>query len=323
MVSAGPVIVTTPGFGTSSAAPWERARSEGLDLRRSRRPGPLSGDALADELPDAVGVIVGVDRIDAGVMDAAPGLRVIGKHGVGLDGIDVAAAEERGIRVVWTPGANSSAVADFAVALLLAGARRVVDADASLRRGEWEVFSGVALETATVGLLGFGNIGRAVARRLVGFGCRVVAYDPFVGDEVLAQAGVRRLELDDLLACSDIVSLHLPYRSGEAPLLDAGRLALLAAHAGIVNTARGGLIDDAALATALREGRLGFAALDAFASEPLSADSPLRTAPRTVLTPHAAAFTPLANERAGIAVVQDVARVLRGEEPLLPAPSSR
>lgn len=323
MTNAGPVIVTTPSFGTSSEEPWHAAARAGLDLRRSAHPGPLAGTALIDELRGAAGVIVGVDRVDAAIMDAVPTLRVIGKHGVGLDGIDLDAAAARDIAVVWTPGANSSAVADFAVALLLAGARRLVDADASLRRGEWGVFSGLAMESATIGLLGFGSIGRAVARRLSGFECRILAFDPFVDDAAFAEAGVERAGLDDVLRRSDVVSLHLPYAPGAAPLLDAGRLGLLAPHAGVVNTARGGLIDDAALAAALGEGRLGFAALDAFAAEPLPLASPLREAPRTVITPHVAAFTPLANERAGVAVVEDVARVLRGESPRFRAPSRR
>lgn len=323
MTNVGPVIVTTPGFGASSDAPWRAAAEAGLDLRRSTRPGPLAGRALADELRDAAGVIVGVDRVDAETMDAAPALRVIGKHGVGLDGIDLEAAAERGITVVWTPGANASAVADFTLALLLAGARRVVEADASLRRGEWQVYSGLALEGAEIGLLGFGSIGRLVARRLQGFDCRVSAYDPFVDDAVFDETGVGRRGLDEVLTSSDIVSLHLPYAPGDAPLIDAARLATMAPHAGIVNTARGGLIDDVALAAALHAGRLGFAALDAFAVEPLPSDSPLRGAPRTVITPHAAAFTPLAGARAGVAVVEDVARVLRGENPVRPAPSTR
>ena len=318
MSSEQPVIVTTPSFGTSSPAPWDAAHEEELDLRRSTQPGPLRGAVLAAELAQAVGVIVGVDRVDRAVIEAAPRLRVIGKHGVGLDNIDLAAAAEHGIRVVWTPGANAGAVADFAVTLLLAGARRLVEADASLRHGEWQVFSGLALETATIGLLGFGNIGRAVARRLAGFDARVIAYDPFVDDAVFADSGVERAGFDEVLRAADIVSLHLPFQPGGPPVIGEGALAAMRPGAGLVNTARGGLIDDVALAQALAEERVGFAALDAFSAEPLPAGSPLRTAPRTILTPHVAAFTALANERTGVAVVRDVARVLRGEEPDFP-----
>ncbi|GAB3606188.1 hypothetical protein GCM10027413_15970 [Conyzicola nivalis] len=323
MVSGGVVVVTTPSFGSFSDEPWETAAGEGIDLRRSRVPGPLSPTQLRDELADAVGVIVGVDRLDRATIEAASNLRVIGKHGVGVDNIDLAAAAERGIPVVWTPGANSSAVADMAMALLLAGSRQLVAADASLRRGEWEVFSGMALEGASVGVVGFGNIGQAVARRLAGFDADVVAYDPFQPGEAFAALGTRRATLAHLIEQSDIITLHLPFTPEDGPLLGAAEFAAARRGVGIVNTARGGLIDDIALAAALTSGQVGFAALDAFAAEPLAADSPLRAAPRTILTPHAAAFTELANARAGNAVVRDVARVLRGEAPLDPVTFSR
>jgi phosphoglycerate dehydrogenase-like enzyme len=314
----GPVIVTTPSFGMFSAEPWARAEAEGLELRRSGVAGPLTSTDLQNELTDAVGVIVGLDRLDRAAIEAAPNLRVIGKHGVGVDNIDLVAAAERGIPVVWTPGANSSAVADMTLALMLAGARQLVESDASLRRGEWNVYAGLALEGASVGIVGFGNIGQGVARRLAGFDATVVAYDPFQPREVFAALGVRRATLPELIADCAIISLHLPFAPGERPLLGAEQFATARPGVGIVNTARGGLIDDSALAAALASGQVGFAALDAFSSEPLAADSPLRTAPRTILTPHSAAFTELANARAGNSVVVDVARVLRGEQPHFP-----
>jgi phosphoglycerate dehydrogenase-like enzyme len=314
----GPVIVTTPSFGMFSAEPWARAEAEGLELRRSRVAGPLTSTDLQNELTDAVGVIVGLDRLDRAAIEAAPNLRVIGKHGVGVDNIDLVAAAERGIPVVWTPGANSSAVADMTLALMLAGARQLVESDASLRRGEWNVYAGLALEGASVGIVGFGNIGQGVARRLAGFDATVVAYDPFQPREVFAALGGRRATLPELIADCAIISLHLPFAPGERPLLGAEQFATARPGVGIVNTARGGLIDDSALAAALASGQVGFAALDAFSSEPLAADSPLRTAPRTILTPHSAAFTELANARAGNSVVVDVARVLRGEQPRFP-----
>jgi D-3-phosphoglycerate dehydrogenase len=243
---------------------------------------------------------------------------VIGKHGVGVDNIDLVAAAERGIAVVWTPGANSSAVADMTLALMLAGARQLVESDASLRRGEWNVYGGIALEGASVGIVGFGNIGQGVARRLSGFDADVVAYDPFQPPEVFAALGVRQATLEEVIAECAIISLHLPFSPGNAALLGAAEFAAARPGVGIVNTARGGLIDDHALAAALHSGEVGFAALDAFSSEPLALDSPLRSTPRTILTPHSAAFTELANARAGNSVVVDVARVLRGEAPHFP-----
>jgi len=317
-VTDGFVLVTTPSFGSISNEPWATAAAEGLDLRRSRVAGPLTSAQLRDELGEAAGVIVGVDRLDRAAIETAPNLRVIGKHGVGTDNIDLAAAAERGIPVVWTPGANSSAVADMALALMLAGARQLVAADASLRRGEWEVFAGLAVEGATVGIVGFGNIGQGVAKRLAGFDAKVIAFDPYQPPSVFESLDVRRVTLAALIAESELISLHLPFAAGDGPLFGAAEFAAARRGVGIVNTARGGLVDDRALAAALESGQVGFAALDAFATEPLAAESLLRSAPRTILTPHSAAFTGLANARAGNAVVTDVARVLRGEEPLFP-----
>jgi len=317
-VASGITIVTTPSFGAFSSDPWDAAREENLDLRRSRVAGPLSSAQLAAELATAVAVIVGVDQLDRAAIESAPNLAVIGKHGVGVDNIDLAAAAERDITVVLTPGANTSAVADMTLALLLAGARRLLDADRSLRAGLWEKFSGPALEGRTLGLLGFGRIGQAVARRAAGFDCEIVAFDPVVPAEVFGRAGVRAVGWDDVISGSDFLSLHLPLLPGGGAVLTGAEFARMKPGVGIVNTARGGLIEEAALVAALEAGTVGFAALDAFASEPLDADSPLRLAPRTLLTPHAAAFTDLANARMGTMVVRDIARVLRGEAPQHP-----
>ena len=306
-------IVTTPSFGAFSPDPWDAARQEGLDLRRSAVAGPLSSVQLAAELTEAAAVIVGVDQLDRAAIESAPNLRVIGKHGVGVDNIDLAAAAERGITVVLTPGANTSAVADMTMALLLAGARQLLDADRSLRAGLWEKFSGPALEGRTLGLLGFGRIGQAVARRAAGFDCDIVAFDPLVPAEVFDRAGVGRLGWDEVISGSDFLSLHLPLLPGSGAALTAAEFARMKPGVGIVNTARGGLIEEAALIIALEEGTVGFAALDAFATEPLDANSALRRAPRSILTPHAAAFTDRANAQMGTMVVRDIARVLRGE----------
>jgi len=193
-----------------------------------------------------------------------------------------------------------------------------VPAHGSMLENRWDRFSGTELAGRTLGVLGFGRIGQAVARRAAGFDLHVVAYDPYVPDEVFAERGVRRVEFAEAVASADFLSLHLPGAPGAAALLGAAELATLPQGAFLVNAARGGLVDEDALVTMLHDGRLGGAALDAFEHEPLPADSPLLTVPNVILTPHIGAFTDVANAAMGEIAVEDVRRILNGEEPLNP-----
>jgi D-3-phosphoglycerate dehydrogenase len=314
----GTVLVSTPSFGARSDAPWAALAEAGLVARSDTGGHPLSAGDLAEIIGDADALIVGLDRVDESVLAAAPSLRVVAKHGVGVDNIDVAAAAARGVTVVNAPGSNTGAVADLAFALLLATARRIVPAHTSTAAGRWERFYGPELGGRTLAVLGFGRIGQAVARRATGFDMTVVAYDPFVPAERVAEAGVQLLPLDECLRRADVVSLHLP-GTGGAPLLGAPEIATMKPGAYLVNTARGDLVDEQALADALGSGRLAGAGIDAFATEPPTG-SPLLTAPNVVLTPHMGAFSHDANAAMGTTVVRDIARVLRGERPHHPVP---
>lgn len=314
----GPVVVTTPSFGRYSRAPWQAIERGGLDVRRSRVTGPLSAEQLRDEVAGVTGLIVGVDRVDASVIAAAGDLKVIGKHGVGVDNIDLAAASEAGVAVVRTPGMNAIAVADLTFALLLSAGRRVPEADASVRSGAWNQFFGMELHGRTLGLVGFGRIGQEVAKRAHGFGLRVQAHDPFLADAVIREAGVRPAALDEVFATSDIVSLHVPMPADGSVLVSRDLLGTMRPGSGLVNTARGGLVDTVAAAEYLHSGHLGFMGVDAFETEPVPAGHPLLQAPNVVLTPHMGAFSDGANAAMGVAVVEDVARVLRGVRPLNP-----
>jgi D-3-phosphoglycerate dehydrogenase len=309
----GTVLVSTPSFGARSNAPWATLEEEGLVVRTDTERHPLSAADLAEVVGDADALIVGLDRVDARVLAAAPSLRAVAKHGVGVDNIDVAAAAARGVTVLNAPGSNTGAVADLAFALLLATVRHIVPAHTATAAGRWERLYGPELAGRTLAVIGFGRIGQAVARRAAGFDMTVVAHDPFVPDERIAQLGGHPLPLDECLRRADAVTLHVP-GTGGAPLLDAERIALLKPGAYLVNTARGDLIDEQALADALTSGRLAGAGLDAFATEPPSG-SPLLTAPNVVLTPHMGAFSDDANAAMGTTVVRDIARVLRGERP--------
>lgn len=307
------VLVTTPSFGARSDAPWAALAEEGLVARTDTGRHPLPALDLAEVVGDAEALIVGLDRVDASVLAAAPSLRVVAKHGVGVDNIDLAAAAARGVTVVNAPGSNTGAVADLAFALLLATVRQLVPAHTATAAGRWERFFGPELTGRTLAVIGFGRIGQAVARRAAGFDMTVVAHDPFVPDERIAELGAQPLPLEECLRRADAVTLHVPGAGGR-PLLDAERIALLKPGAYLVNTARGDLVDEQALADALTSGRLAGAGLDAFATEP-PAGSPLLTAPNVVLTPHMGAFSDDANAAMGTTVVRDIARVLRGEPP--------
>ncbi|MEU2198569.1 phosphoglycerate dehydrogenase [Isoptericola sp. NPDC019482] len=314
-------VVLTPSFGRHSDAPDRLAEDLGLTLERRTEGHPKSAADVVAAIGDAPAVIVGLDEISADVLAACPNLRVVAKHGVGVDNIDLGAAAAAGVSVVNTPGANAGAVADLTLGLILMGARRIREAEDSLRAGRWEVFLGTELSGKQLGILGFGRIGRAVADRARAFGMRICAYDPFVPAEVIEQAGARPADLDTVVATSDVLSLHLP--GGDGVLLGAAQIDAMPRGAALVNAARGGLVDEHALAAALTTGRLAFAALDAFEVEPPPADHPLLGAPNLIATPHVGAFSDVANATMGTMVVEDVVRVLDGREPAHPVRPAR
>jgi phosphoglycerate dehydrogenase-like enzyme len=280
----GVVLVTWMRFDPEDRRTGGRLRAAGLDVRHAPKLGARSAAEVAALAADAVGAIVSTDPFDAGVFAAAPRLRVVARVGVGTDSIDLAAATGAGVIVTTTPGANEETAADHAVALILAAARRLVEHDASVRRGEWSRGGALTpwdVHGGTVGLVGYGAIGRAVARRLAGFGVRLLVADPAVE----AADGAEVVALDELLTRADVVSLHLPLTASTRGLIGPGELAAMRPEAILVNTARGGLVDEAALARALRGGRLRAAALDVFADEP-HVGGGLAALPNVVLSPH-------------------------------------
>jgi D-3-phosphoglycerate dehydrogenase len=271
--------------------------------------------ALLPALSDVDAVIVrSATHIDAEALAAAPALRVVARAGVGLDNIDVPAATARGVLVVNAPTSNIVSAAEHAVALLLSVARRVPQAAASLRDGKWQrsKFTGVELTDKTVGVVGLGRIGVLFAQRISAFGTRLLAYDPYVPAARAAQIGVRLVPLDELLRESDFISVHLPKTPETVGLIGERELALCKPGAILVNAARGGLVDELALAQALKEGRLGGAGLDVYATEPCT-DSPLFGFDNVVATPHLGASTEEAQDKAGLAVARSVKLALEGE----------
>lgn len=263
-------------------------------------------------------------RVDAPLLDAAPRLRVIGRVGVGLDTIDVAAARARDVVVSWAPGTNATSVAEYVIGAVIALVRRFGPATEHVGAGGWQrqAFMGREVAGATLGIVGLGDIGARVARRAHALGMRLLGADPVVHESSAAvqEFGVELVTFEALLERSHALTLHVPLTATTRDLIDARALGSMRRGASLVNTARGELVDEAALADALRSGQLGGAALDVRRSEPPAAPDPLAGCPNLILTPHVAGVTAEANARASSHAVDEVLRVLRGERARTPAP---
>jgi D-3-phosphoglycerate dehydrogenase len=271
--------------------------------------------ALLPALADVDAVIVrSATQIDAEALAAGPRLKVVARAGVGLDNVDADAATARGVLVVNAPTSNITSAAEHAVALLLSTARNIPAANASLKSGEWKrsSFTGVEILDKTVGVVGLGRIGVLFAQRMAGFGVRLIAYDPYVPAARGAQLGVEMMTLDDVLAQADFISIHLPKTKETAGLIGERELSLMKPSAILVNAARGGLVDEQALAQALKSGQIAGAAVDVYATEPCT-DSPIFSEPNAVVTPHLGASTNEAQDKAGTAVARSVRQALAGE----------
>ena len=276
---------------------------------------PLKSTEVAGLLKGVDGYIAGVDGIDRAALEHADRLKVISRYGVGVDSVDLQAAAERGIIVTNTPGVNSVSVAELTVGLILSLARQIPEGASALRQGLYPRLAGVSLEGKTIGIVGFGAIGKELARRLRGFDCRIVAYDP-VPDHIFAEAnGVELVPLDELQRLSDFISLHLALLPETRGLVNRDFLAKTKRGAFLVNTARGEIIEESALLEALQSGQLRGAALDVFAVEPPSPDNPLLAMKQVISTPHLASQTDSATNRMGWMAMQDCLAVLRGEAP--------
>ena len=261
-------------------------------------------------------IVRSATKVTAPVIEAGQRLKVIGRAGVGVDNIDLNAATEHGIIVVNAPDGNTIAAAEHALALMLALARNVPQADTSLKQGRWDRkhLVGVELRQKTLGILGLGRIGSAVARRAQTFEMRCIGYDPYISPEEAKRIGVELVSLDNLLERSDFITIHMPLTDETRYLLDAEAIAQMKPGVRLINVARGGIVDEAALAEALKIGRVAGAAVDVFEEEPVTS-SPLLECPNVVLTPHLGASTEEAQLNVAIDVAEAIAQVLDGGLP--------
>jgi phosphoglycerate dehydrogenase-like enzyme len=304
-----PVAVASHSFPKNSTLRQELlARYPGSAFNESGS--PLNGTALVAFLEGHDKAITGLERLDESIFAALPALEIVSKYGVGLDMIDLAAARRHGVSIRWTPGVNRQSVAELAVAFMIALARNLMPLASEVRSGVWTHGGGRQISSATIGILGCGNVGQSVARLCRAFGARVVAYDIKRYDEFYREAGVRPVGFDSLLRESDFLTIHVPLDGSTRGMIGEPQLAMMKPSAFLINTARGGIVDESALKRALVNQKLAGAAFDVFALEP-PADTELLLLPNFVGTPHVGGSTSeavLAMGRAAIEGLDDPAR---------------
>lgn len=311
----GKILVTARSFRQTQGPHQQLLREAGYSLAESPYDRPLDPAELIPLVSDVVAIILGLDQVTSEVISQAQQLRVISRFGVGVENVDLQAATAHGVVVTNTPGANRVAVAELTMALILALARRIPYHDRLVKQGQWRRAPGVELYDATLGLVGFGNIGREVAQRAAAFGMRILYNDPAPAPpELLARLGASYRSLEELLTESDIISLHLPLNQDTRHLIDRRALERMQPSAFLLNTSRGGLVDEQALYEALEQGRLAGAACDVFAKEP-PANSPLLALENFIATPHIGSATAATTLRLGLRAAQNAVGVLRGERP--------
>lgn len=307
------ILVTGPDLDPAAAQ-----LVEGRGYKTVHTPPYADSAVISEYLQEtgAEGIVSRMGRLDAPVMDVAPQLKVISKHGVGVDNIDIQAAADRGIPVLVATGANAVSVAEHAIALLLATVKRILPLDAGLRVGRWEKpgFSGREIAGSTMGLMGMGAIAQATGSIAKGFGLNLVGFDPYAPDSAFEELGVTRCaSFEDMLARTNILSLHCPLTDQTRHILNADTLARMPEGGYVINTARGGLIDEAALVAAIQSGHLAGAGLDTFAVEPPVPDHPFFSVPEVVLTPHIGGVTRQAGARVGVDAVRGIFQILDGQ----------
>ncbi len=312
------ILVTPTSFGKgdpSMITELQELAGEVVVNTTGRR---LLSEELAQMLKGVDGFIAGNDIIDKNALRNADNLRVIARYGVGLDNIDLEEARARGIVVTNTPGANTASVAEQTITLILALMRKLPEAVAATRSGGWPRLHGHTLVNKTVGMLGFGAIGKQVARRLSNFDCHLLAYDPYPDHETARSFGVTLVSRDEVLAGSDIITLHLPLLPETRQMINAETLARMKQGSYLINTSRGELVDEDALLQAVQSGHIAGAGLDVFCKEPPDPDSPFLHMPQFVVTPHGSSHTDGAMNAMGRMSMDECLRVLRGDVPKYP-----
>jgi D-3-phosphoglycerate dehydrogenase len=308
------VVITARGVQFAGEQAMELLRKAGCEIIFPPRFGPLKADDLSRALAGMDAVLASMDDYSAPLLSssATGNLKIIARWGVGYDSVDVAAATQNGIVVTYTPGLLDDAVADYTFALLLTLARRTHEAHAAMQRGEWKPFWGEDVGGKTLGIIGLGRIGKAVARRAAGFNMRILAHTAHPSPD---NHGIEFVSLERLLTESDFVSLHTALTPSNRGMIGEAQLQQMKRGAYLINTARGALVDETVLVRALQENRLAGAALDVYTTEPLPAESALRTAPNLLLSPHQSSYARGTGERVSLAAARAIVDLMNGEKP--------
>ncbi|MFC1976806.1 phosphoglycerate dehydrogenase [Chloroflexota bacterium] len=308
------VLSTSPTFGYYVSEPGEYLKNHGCELELVPQGKKMSEAELIESAKGCDAMIVGVESITESVIRASDRLKIIAKHGAGVDNIDVKAASSQGIVVINAPGANSDAVADVTIGLFLSLARGIPFADRSVKEGEWPRIVGVQFNGKVLGIIGLGEIGKKVAKRASGFDMKVLAYD-IVKDEAFAQElGITYLSMDELLAEADFLSIHIPLTPSTRGLIGERELLLMKKESFLLNISRGGIVDEEALYQVLKNEGIRGAALDVFSSEP-PRESPLLTLDNVITTPHMGGYTFAALVEIGMICVRGIIDVMEGRQP--------
>jgi len=309
------ILVTATSYGKNDTRLKSELEGQVASVTYNPTGKPLSSAEVAELLKGKDGFIAGLDTIDQAALAGADQLKVISRYGVGIDNVDLTAAKSKGIVVTNTPGANSASVAELALTLILTLARQIPEAVQAVHQGKWPRLSGLSLQGKVIGILGLGAIGKQLARRLSGFDCTILAYDPYADPTFAAEHGIQLASMEDVIAQSDFLSLHLPLLTETNRLVNADFLTRMKKGAYLVNTSRGDVVDETALYDALVSGHLRGAGLDAFSIEPPDPAHPLLQLPQVICTPHLGAMTDGATSNMGWFALEDCLAVLRGDEP--------
>ena len=295
--------------------PGEILKAAGIHVDLNDKGKPFTEEELLSVIEDYEGVIVGTDPVTAQVIRKGVNLKIIAKNGVGYDNIHLKTATEQHIYVTFTPGSVEQTVADSTFALIFALARNITQGNTSIRKGEWPRLVGMDISNKKLGIIGLGRIGKNVVRRSKGFSMDVYAYDPFADVDFCEEYGVQRVDLDDLFRTCDIVTVHAPLIESTRHIVNQRTLSLMKPDAILVNTARGELVDEQALYSALKEKKIAGAAIDVFSKEPPGVDYPLFELENVILTPHIAGYSRDAILNTGTMVAESLVSALRGDVP--------
>jgi len=308
------LLVTPTSYGKNDARLKTELEMQVGEVIYNPTGKPLTSAEVGQLLPGIDGYIAGLDGIDANALKSADKLKVIARYGVGVDNVDLAEAQKKGIVVTNTPGANSVSVAELALGLILALARQIPEAVEAVHQGKWPRYSGTSLEGKTIGILGLGAIGKQLARRLSGFDCKIMAFDPFADALFAKENHIELAPLDDVRAKSDFLSLHLPLLPETRGIVNGNFLSKMKKGSFLINTSRGEVVDEDALLHAIQSGHIKGAGLDAFITEPPDPMNQLLTLPQVIATPHLGAQTDGATSNMGWLAMRDCLAVLKNDK---------